>query len=100
MKFNSYKIVSKCSKKYELNCHNQVTHANFAPVHNNIINKIVDAGIAEELVEPEYVNIFRNNAEKKDSFRYKISYKIKYLDYCLIVDELSRNISQKKYDYT
>ena len=74
-------------------------HANFASTHDSIMNEIVYTGIAEELVELEYADKSRKTANKEDSFRYKITHKITYPDYCLVADELSSNISQKKDGY-
>ena len=67
--------------------------ANFATIYNNILNEIVDIGVAKELVELEYTNGFRNTIESKDSFGYKVTYEIKDYNYCLVVDEFSSNIS-------
>ena len=47
-------------------------NANFTTMHNNNVNEIVETGIAEELVELEYIDRFRNNMKKKDFFSYKI----------------------------
>ena len=46
-------------------------HANFAAICDNMANEIVDAGIAEELVELENVDRFGNTKEKKDSLDIK-----------------------------
>ena len=68
-------------------------HTNFATIDNNIANEMVDAGIAEELVELKYADAFGYTAENKDSFCNKITYEIKYPDYYLVADELISNIS-------
>ena len=61
----------------------------------NITNEIVDAGVAEELVELEYIYRLKNTADPKYSIGYKITHKINYSNYYLVVDELSSNILQK-----
>jgi len=95
LKRNKNKIVSKRGQKYELNRQNWTTYTNFVHMYNNIIDEMVDAGVAEKLDEPVWMDRDGNICSEQEAYGCKVHHQIVRPDMCLCGDEVGGNISMK-----
>ena len=95
LKRNKNKIVSKRGQKYELNRQNWTTYANFVHMYNSIIDEMVEAGVAERLDEPVWMDRDGKICLEDDAFGCKVHHKIVRPDMCICGDEVGGNISMK-----
>ena len=95
LKRNKNKIVSKRGQKYELNRQNWTTYANFVHMYNNVINEMVEAGVAERLDEAVWMDRDGNVCLEDSAFGCKVQHKIVRPDMCICGDEVGGNISMK-----
>ena len=95
LKRHSDKIVSKRGQKYELDRQKWTTYANFFDMYQHTIEEMVDAGVAQKLDEPQWMDRSGARCEEKYGLGFKVTHLITRPDMCICGDEVGGNISMK-----
>ena len=69
---------------------------NLKMMHGNIVQEMIEAGIAKFLEEPLQKDHFGSTCEEKKSFGCEVSVDVDHPDYFLADDEVGGNKSKKK----
>ena len=64
-------------------------------MYNGISDELVDAGFADKLSTPVWMNSTGEEVSIEDSFRCKVAHNTKHSDYVLVLDEVRGNTNQK-----
>ena len=89
------KLVSRRGQKYELNRQNWTTYSNFVSMYSHIIHEMLEAGVAEPLHEPIWMDSKGNICQEQTSFGCKVFHRLVRPDMCIVGDEVGGSISMK-----
>ena len=92
---NKHKLVSKRGQKYELNRQKWTTYANFVDMYSHTYQEIVDAGVAEELLEPVWLDRDGKECPEEKSFGCQVTHQLIHPELCICGDEVGGNLSMK-----
>ena len=94
-KRNAHRIVSKRGQKYEMDRDNWTTYRNFSNMYDHVIEEMCDAGVAEKLDSPVWMDRDGKECQPIEAFGCKVTHRIKHPDMCIVGDEVGGNTSQK-----
>ena len=85
-KRNKHLIRSKRDAKYELNCANWSTYANFKQMYDQVYEQMEDAGAAVKLSLPRWMDRVGNDVSKEDAVGFQVTHNLKYPEMCIVMD--------------
>ena len=89
------KLVSRRGQKYELNRQNWTTYSNFANMYCHITHEMLEAGVAEPLPEPVWMDLDGSVCDEQNPFGCKVFHRLIRPDMCIVGDEVGGTISMK-----
>lgn len=90
---NREKIVSKeRGRKYELNKQSWATYANFVRMYEHCMPEMVEAGVAEKLKAPVWMDWYGKPCNEINAFRCKAFRKLLRPDMCICGDKVGGSI--------
>ena len=93
---NHHLLERKRGQKYAHDRDNWTTYRNFGDMYDHIYDEMVDAGVAEKLTEPVWMDKMGNIVEnKKDSFGEMCTHVLTHPEMCFVADEVGSNISMR-----
>ena len=95
MKRNKHLIVSRRGQKYELDRHNWTTYKNFRNMYKHTYREMVEAGVAEQLPQPIWMDRNGKQVDEKDALGCMVTHKLCHPDRCFVGDEVGGNLSMK-----
>ena len=95
LKMNAHKFISKCGQKYELDCQNWITYANFVDMYDQCIEQMLRAGVAKKRAKPTWMDHKGYECNKSQAYGCKVTHDLIHPDWCLVGDEVGGNISMK-----
>ena len=78
-----------------MDCDNWNTFRNFSIIYGYIIEELCDAGVAEKLDFPMWMNRDGEECQLIIAFGCKVTHHIKHSDICIVGDEVGSNSKQK-----
>ena len=85
-KRNAHRIVSKRGQKYEMDRDNWTTYRNFSNMSDNVIEEMCDAGVAEKLDSPVWMDRDGKECQPIEAFGCKVTHRIKHPDICVLLE--------------
>ena len=95
LKRNKHRLVSKKGRKFAVNRDLWCIYANFADMYDAIYDDMVDAGVAEKMSDPAYMNAKGEVVDKDKAVGRKCTHRLIYPNYCLVADETGSNMATK-----
>ena len=94
-KRNTHPIVSNYGQKYEMNRDNWTTYRNISNIYDRVIEEIYDAGVAEKLDFPVWMDRDGKECQPIEAFGCKVTHRINHPDICIVGYEVEGNTSHK-----
>jgi hypothetical protein len=94
MKRNKDKLRSKRGKRFELNRDKWQTYTNFKLMYEDHEEEMIDAGVAEKLPTPVWMNAKGDVCAEVDAVGCKVQTNLIRPDLCIVMDEVGANTSQ------
>ena len=95
MKHQVHNLCSKKGQTFELDRSLWSTYANFNHMYSKIVEEMEDAGVAESLPKPVWMDCEGKILGEEHAFGCKVTHWIIYPVNVIVFDELGGNISQK-----
>ena len=88
-------LTSKRGQKFALDRSSATTFTNIKKMYDEVYEAMTESGVARKLDNPIYMDREYNVTSPGQSFGTECTHSIEHPNYCLVVDEVGSNLSQK-----
>ena len=88
-------LTSKHGQKFALDRSNATTFTNIKKMYDEVYEAMTECGVAKKLDNPIYMDRDYNITSQMHSFGTLCTHTLENPQYCLVVDEVGSNLSQK-----
>jgi hypothetical protein len=93
---HSHRIRTKKGRKFELDRSNWTKYRNFFRMYEDIEEELVEAGLAEKLSSPIWMDENGKEVEEQKAKGMKVQTRLSRPDMCIVMDEVGCNINMTK----